>query len=32
MFGAAQKIYTDLLNEIREAGLYKDERIITSPR
>jgi glycine C-acetyltransferase len=32
MFGAAQKIYTDLLNEIREAGLYKDERIITSPQ
>ncbi|HCC06258.1 TPA: glycine C-acetyltransferase [Candidatus Nomurabacteria bacterium] len=28
----AQKIYADVINEIKESGLYKDEYIITSPQ
>ncbi|MBX3208597.1 MAG: glycine C-acetyltransferase [Labilithrix sp.] len=32
MFGRAKEIYETTLNEIREAGLYKDERIIVTPQ
>jgi len=32
MYGKAQEHLTGLLNEIREAGLYKNERIIESPQ
>jgi glycine C-acetyltransferase len=32
MFDAAQKIYERTLAEIREAGLFKEERIITTPQ
>ncbi len=32
MFDAARKIYDKTLAEIREAGLFKEERIITSPQ
>ncbi len=32
MFDAAQKVYDATLNEIREAGLFKEERIILSPQ
>ena len=32
MFEAARSIYTDTLAEIRAAGLYKEERVITSPQ
>src|SRR5215510_7602886 len=32
MFGRAKEIYEGTLNEIREAGLYKEERIITTPQ
>ncbi len=31
MFGRAKEIYEGTLSEIREAGLYKDERIIVTP-
>jgi glycine C-acetyltransferase len=32
MFEQAKTIYADTLQEIRDAGLYKDERIITTPQ
>lgn len=32
MFGRAQGIYETTLNEIREAGLYKEERVIVTPQ
>jgi glycine C-acetyltransferase len=32
MFDAAKKVYETTLAEIREAGLYKEERIITTPQ
>jgi glycine C-acetyltransferase len=32
MFDAARKIYDTTLAEIREAGLFKEERIITTPQ
>src|SRR4029450_12457070 len=32
MFGRAQEIYETTLREIRDAGLYKEERIITTPQ
>jgi glycine C-acetyltransferase len=32
MFDAAKAIYAQTLNEIREAGLYKDERVIATPQ
>jgi glycine C-acetyltransferase len=32
MFGRAKEIYEGTLREIREAGLYKDERVITTPQ
>jgi glycine C-acetyltransferase len=32
MFEQARKHYADILAEIREAGLWKDERVITSPQ
>lgn len=32
MFGRAQEIYETTLREIRDAGLYKDERVITTPQ
>ncbi len=32
MYGKLQKILTDQLQEIRDAGLYKEERIILSPQ
>jgi len=32
MFGNAKAIYETTLREIREAGLYKEERIITTPQ
>ena len=32
MFEQAKKHYTAVLNEIRDAGLWKEERIITSPQ
>jgi len=32
MFGRAKEIYEGTLGEIRDAGLYKDERIITTPQ
>jgi glycine C-acetyltransferase len=32
MFDNAQSIYTQSLKEIREAGLFKEERIITTPQ
>src|SRR6478672_5693993 len=32
MFGRAKEIYEGTLREIRDAGLYKDERIITTPQ
>lgn len=32
MFDAARTIYAQTLNEIREAGLYKEERVIASPQ
>jgi glycine C-acetyltransferase len=32
MYGKAKEIYSQLLSEIREAGLEKGERIITSPQ
>ena len=32
MFDRAKDVYTKTLSEIREAGLYKEERIITSPQ
>ena len=32
MFDAARSIYADTLAEIRAAGLYKEERVITSPQ
>ncbi len=32
MFGRAKEIYQGSLNEIREAGLYKEERVITTPQ
>jgi len=32
MFSQAKDHYASIVNEIRDAGLYKDERIITSPQ
>ncbi len=32
MFSAAQKVYASTLQEIRDAGLFKEERIITTPQ
>ncbi len=32
MYGSAKDIYAQALNEIRDAGLYKEERIITTPQ
>ena len=32
MFGRAREIYEGTLREIREAGLFKEERIITTPQ
>jgi glycine C-acetyltransferase len=32
MFGRAKEIYAGTLREIREAGLYKDERVIVTPQ
>ena len=32
MFDQAKPIYSQILSEIRDAGLYKDERIITTPQ
>ena len=32
MFDRAKDVYTKTLSEIRDAGLYKDERIITTPQ
>ncbi|AKU95793.1 2-amino-3-ketobutyrate coenzyme A ligase [Labilithrix luteola] len=32
MFGRAKDIYSSTLGEIREAGLYKEERIIVTPQ
>ena len=32
MFDAAQKVYDTTLKEIRDAGLYKEERIIVTPQ
>lgn len=32
MFERAKSVYANTLKEIREAGLYKDERIITTPQ
>jgi glycine C-acetyltransferase len=32
MFDVARSIYTETLAEIRAAGLYKEERVITSPQ
>jgi glycine C-acetyltransferase len=32
MFGRAKGVYETTLREIREAGLYKDERVITTPQ
>jgi glycine C-acetyltransferase len=32
MFGNAQEIYETSLREIREAGLYKEERVIVTPQ
>jgi glycine C-acetyltransferase len=32
MFDNARAVYTQTLQEIREAGLYKEERIITTPQ
>lgn len=32
MYGKAKEYYSDILNDIRESGLWKDERIITTPQ
>ena len=32
MFSQAKEHYAAILKEIRDAGLYKDERIIASPQ
>jgi glycine C-acetyltransferase len=32
MFGKAKEVYETTLREIREAGLYKEERVITTPQ
>src|SRR5690242_17453416 len=32
MFDQARSVYAQVLNEIREAGLYKEERVITTPQ
>jgi len=32
MFGRAKEIYEGTLREIRDAGLYKEERVITTPQ
>ena len=32
MFGRAQEVYETTIREIREAGLYKEERIIVTPQ
>ncbi len=32
MYTRAKTIYTDILHEIREAGLYKSERVIVTPQ
>jgi glycine C-acetyltransferase len=32
MFAGAKEVYESTLNEIREAGLYKEERIIVTPQ
>ena len=32
MYDKSKQFYTDILNEIRDSGLWKDERIITTPQ
>jgi glycine C-acetyltransferase len=32
MFGRAKEVYETTIREIREAGLYKEERVITTPQ
>jgi len=32
MFDAAKRLYETTLDEIRGAGLFKEERIITTPK
>ncbi|MDD2494996.1 MAG: glycine C-acetyltransferase [Tissierellia bacterium] len=32
MFDKSKKYYSDILNDIKESGLWKDERIITTPQ
>ena len=32
MYGATKEYLNAVLNEIRENGLYKDERVLTSPQ
>lgn len=32
MYGETKQLYTDILNEIKESGLWKEERIITTPQ
>jgi glycine C-acetyltransferase len=32
MYGRSKQLYTDILNEIKESGLWKEERIITTPQ
>lgn len=32
MYGETKQLYTDVLNEIKESGLWKEERIITTPQ
>jgi glycine C-acetyltransferase len=32
MFNGAQSIYAEMLSDIRAAGLYKEERVITTPQ
>lgn len=32
MYDKAQKVYSTILSEIKESGLWKDERIITTPQ
>ena len=32
MFGRAKEVYETTVREIREAGLYKEERVIVTPQ
>lgn len=32
MYGETKQLYTNILNEIKETGLWKEERIITTPQ